>query len=316
MKYDDRGKTPRTVIVIGGGGLAGSRFVTLASKKINTIAPDQPEFDILLPEKELFKKLQTLKLDETTVLVNFAAITDVDGVEREKGDKRGVVWQTNAEAPVKLARVCKSFGIIYVQISTDYVFSGRTYPHRESEKPDPEKGWYAQSKAAAEEGISKVGGKNNIVRIQMPFSDNYVFKKDFPRLVVDALHSGEEFRGVIDQYITPVYVNDCVFALLKIITSRDYGIWHVATPTIVTPFQFAHMVVDSVGKHGLKIDPTLIKEVAFEDFRKSRRAPRSQHNAFDIPNGRFVEYFGEKILRPLDEMLDEWAGKLVPSLRV
>lgn len=298
--------------ITGSTGMVGKRFYEMIGEKTFVAGPTHAQFDLLMDENEL---AQQFKMQNINPVVNFAAITYVDGCEEEKGNKDGDVWQTNVEGAKKLARACKNLDIALIHISTDYVLSGKTYPHREVEKPDPVDSWYAQSKAAAEEELGKIGGKVHIVRIQLPFTDDLRFKKHLPWFVVDRLSKGQQFMGVSDQYVTPVYVDDCTEAIFQIARSKDYGVWHVATPTIVTPYEFSHMVVKSVGKYGLELDESLIKETTFEEFNKTRLAPRPKDNAFDIPDGRFVEHFGGKILRPLDQMLDDWARHYVKNLR-
>ena len=308
---------PKPILfVTGGTGLTGGRFVELLGKKTLLVAPSHDEFNLLWSYPEILNFFKEVK-DKYGVafVINFAAVTDVDGSEKEKEDKGGVVWRTNVEGATSLARMCKTLGLEFVHISTDYVFSGKRYPHKEDERSNPVDSWYAQSKVEAEEKIIDVGGKIHIVRIQMPFTHENLARKDFPRIAVERLMSGKNFAAVVDQYVTPVYVDDCAEAIFRIAHSQEYGVWHVSTPTIVTPNEFAHMIVQSVRKYGLDLDESLITETTFEEFSKNRTAVRPKDNAFDIPNGRFVAHFGKEILRPLAEMLDEWAGRFVPNLR-
>lgn len=302
------------LLATGGSGLCGRRFVSFGEELGMSIsAPSHKELDIA--GMAVGEIARIVKKFSPLVVVNFAAITDVDGCEAERGNKEGLVWLTNTEGPLKLAQVCRQLNVTLVHISTDYVLGGegRNTPHLEDEKVLPVAGWYSQTKAQAERELNKMGGRVHIVRIELPFTDELLPKKDFPRLVSERLAGNQEFFAIVDQQITPLYVDDCARAIAKIAGSSLFGIWHVATPTITTPYELANMVVDATAKHGLKLDRNLIGRTKFASFAKTRPAPRPQHNAFDIPNGRFVKNFGDGVLRTLDVMLDDWAKRFVPS---
>ena len=310
------GETRPTLLVLGASGLTGRAFVKVATREdVEVITPSHQEFDIA--KMSVSRMLSLLKWYRPSVVVNFAAKTNVDECEKEKGNKDGEVWQTNVSGPQRLAISCLAVDIPLVHISTDYVLAGlkENCPHKEEETIAPVAGFYCQTKAEAEQRVTAPGGKVHIVRIQLPFTDEPDMKLDFPRLVVQKLARGETFAGVTNQLITPGYVEDYARAFLNIAHSDAFGIWHIASPTVVTPFQFAHMVVDSAEKYDLSLDRSLIKETTFEEFSATRPAPRPQYNAFDIPNGRYVGSFGLDNLRSLPIMLDDWAGKFVPQFR-
>ncbi|MBI2405942.1 sugar nucleotide-binding protein [Candidatus Microgenomates bacterium] len=317
-EFDSRkeGEPRPTLFVLGASGLTGRSFANAARREdIEVIVPSHQEFDIA--EMRVSRMLSFLQRYRPSVVVNFAAKTNVDECEKERGNKEGKVWQTNVSGPQRLALSCLALDIPLVHISTDYVLAGlkENCPHKEDEPAAPVDGFYCQTKAEAEQRVTAPGGKVHIVRIQLPFTHEQDMKLDFPRLVVQRLSRGETFAVVTDQLITPGYAEDYAHAILRIADSEDYGIWHVASPTVVTPFEFAQMVVNSVEKYGLSFDHSLIKEITFDEFSATRPAPRPQYNAFDIPNGRYVGSFGLRDLRSLPIMLLDWAGKFVPQFR-
>ena len=64
------------------------------------------------------------------VLINLAAITDVDGCE----DKRELAERVNAYGAGIVADLCREHNIRFVHISTDYVFDGKkTLPYKEND---------------------------------------------------------------------------------------------------------------------------------------------------------------------------------------
>ncbi len=59
--------------------------------------------------------------NQPDVLLNLAAMTDVDGCE----DKTALAEKSNVEGPEVLAGLCRASRVKLIHISTDYVFDGR-----------------------------------------------------------------------------------------------------------------------------------------------------------------------------------------------
>ena len=111
------------VLVIGATGLVGSRFVELAKKdRLDIIAVDENTLDIT--DKSSVEKY--FNKNQFDSVVNFAAIANVDGAEKERNNKEGIVWKLNVEALKNLIEICSNTDSFLVQISTDFVFDGTT----------------------------------------------------------------------------------------------------------------------------------------------------------------------------------------------
>jgi len=162
----------KKVLVIGSSGLIGSRFVELAKDKLEIIPVDEKILDIT--DKSAIDKY--FASNQFDAVLDFAAITNVDGAEKEREDESGITWRLNTLGPKYLSEACKSSNKFFVQISTDFVFTGdNSNPGPYSEEAKPAEaidgiGWYGWTKNRAEKLISESGCRYAIVRIAYPFS--------------------------------------------------------------------------------------------------------------------------------------------------
>jgi dTDP-4-dehydrorhamnose reductase len=215
----------------------------------------------------------------------------------------------NALLPGQLAAVCGELNSYLVHVSTDYVFDGERddRPYTETDAPRP-LSCYAQTKHLGEQAVLASGASASVVRIEMPYSPRPHRKLDFARLCVSRLRSGTEVVGVIDQRITPVFLDDAVEALARVAEQRFEGILHVAAATWTTPYEFAQAVAAA-----LSLDSGLIARERFERFATFRPAPRPQHSWLDV--GKFEREVGAGVLRGVDEALADWAAQVLDRSR-
>src|SRR5260370_40686766 len=87
--------------------------------------------------------------------------------------------------------------------------------YRESDPTGPV-WWYAETKLEGEQGVPGSSAQACVARIEMPFSAQPHRKQDLARLCLARLGRGEPMVGVVDQRITPVFLDDAVRALRQI----------------------------------------------------------------------------------------------------
>lgn len=272
------------IIVTGATGLVGSRFVQLSAGdfSIITIGRSNVDFKVdLLSPREVKEFVQQ---SDARVVVNFAAFTNVDGAEKEKGDKEGEVFTLNALLPFWLAEVCRSSGKRLCHISTDYVFDGKKVnkPYTEKNTPSPVDSWYAITKMMGEEKVAAVmqGEGYSIVRISFPYSGLYYRKLDFARVIYEKLRKNEPYLGIINQKIKPTSVDDISQAIAFLLNKNADGIYHVAGNYLpedyITPYRFAVKLAELFN-----FSLSLIQPITFAELSEKRLAPRPQHTWLD-----------------------------------
>lgn len=281
-----------TVLVIGGGSYVGSYVIDLLKNDFQFDTPSSQELDIL--NQSAIDKY--LNQSDSSVVINFAAVADVDGAEKELGDKAGLTYRLNTLAVGDLAKVCKSSDKYLIHISTDYVFDGqKDSPYKEDDKPNPIN-WYGMTKYLGEQSFLESGCDGSIIRTEMPFTAKAAKKSDFARFFYNTLSSGKTITAPTDNHITPLYLDDLAPALKSLVGKKPNGIYHVATPTATTPYDIVIKIAEIGG-----FDKSLIQKVSFVDFNAKRIAKRPQNSWLNTT--KFRSEFGEYILHTIDDSL-------------
>ncbi len=253
----------KKVLVTGATGLVGSRFVEQASDKFEITPLDQTTLDIT-DQPAIEKYFQENKFD---AVVNFAAFTDVGGAEKETGQEDGMAWKLNVLAPRYLAEALNKSGTFLIQISTDFVFEGM----EDSKGPfdedaplpeSPEKlSWYGWTKLLGEKAVKEVSKNSAVVRIAYPFRSHFSGKADFARKILELYDAGNLYPLFTDQIITPIFIDDLVEPLSKIIETSQPGNYHVVSSDMVTYYDFGDYLLEKVK--GVKSAPQKASVIEF-----------------------------------------------------
>ena len=298
------------ILVTGSTGLVGSRFVQMSSDLfyITTLGRNNVDISIDLTSKE--EVFKTIRSSDADFLINFAAYTNVDEAEKEKGDTKGEVYTINSLLPSWLAKSCQDFGKKLYHISTDYVFDGKQQdrPYTEEDSPTPVDSWYSITKYFGEQNILSISGHETnfaIIRISYPFSGVYKRKLDIARAVLEKLKNNEQYFGISDQKIKPTSVDDIANALCLLLNKEASGIFHVAgnfsPKEYITPYEFAKRLAEI-----FELDSSLINPVTFLEFSKEREALRPQHTWLDTTK---IESLGFQITN-IDQALYRFKQQL------
>ncbi len=295
--------------VLGGSGLVLSRFIELYPKTVVS-APDISELDITDYEQVLGWSKQ---LPSGACVVLGAAYTDVDGAEKEKGDKSGVVYKVNVLGPQNISLACKQQGLFLIHISTSFVFTG-TNDNKGSYKEDHKlvldeqnMGWYGHTKLIGEQGVADSGVSSAILRISYPFRARYELKTDFARNMLSLYDQRKLYPMFNDQYLTPTFIDETLGVIKKIGEQKLQGIFHCASSNITTPYDFATLLLKKA--RGVT---DVAKPSSILDFRKQfpERAPRPQYGGLD---SRYTqEKLGIHFMR-WEESIDELVKHLTIS---
>jgi dTDP-4-dehydrorhamnose reductase len=117
--------------------------------------PDLIELDILRYES-IEAAMNRYK---PRVVVHAAAYTDVAGAEQEKK----ACWETNVVGTRNMVQALREKNVVFIYISTDYVFAGDRGNYSEEDAVGPVRNYYALSKLAAEE-VARVHRRHLILR--------------------------------------------------------------------------------------------------------------------------------------------------------
>ncbi len=301
--------TQKKIMLTGATGLVGSRFVDLFKNSFQIVTIGRKNTDITVNLMSSDEVTKTIEESDVDIVINFAAYTNVDEAEKEKGDKKGEVYTLNTLMPFWLAQACRVTNKKLFHISTDYVFNGEQNDHSytENDEPKPVNSWYAQTKYFGEQNILE-GSYNKvcIIRISYPFSGLYNRKLDIARAVIEKIKRDEEYFGISDQKIKPTSVDDIGKALLFLLEKNATGIYHVTgnfSPNeYITPYEFAQNIIKTLG-----LNINLVKPISFLELSKKRLAPRPQHTWLDT---RKIEDIGFNMTN-LEDSINRFKQQLV-----
>ena len=268
------------VLVLGAGGLLGSNVVRAATarqwKVAGTYHTTEPSLRAQLHELDVrdtdrFEEL--IERTEPEAVVNCAAMTDVDGCE--KNAERA--YAINGRAPGDLAAVCEEYGIAFAHVSTDYVFDGTARePYDESDRPNPIQ-VYGASKFAGEEAVVRGHKKALLVRLSFVYGIHCSTEAltGFPAWVQGRLQASEETPLFTDQRVTPSRAGQAAEAILELLEEGATGTYHVASRSCVTPYEFGNVI-----RERMDAPKTLLREGLQSDL--DRHADRPRYTCLDV----------------------------------
>lgn len=176
------------------------------------------------------------------VVINAAAWTNVDGAEADPQ----AAYAANTLAPKYLAEGCARCGAAMVQVSTNEVFAGQPGVfYREYDPTNGGGSTYARSKLAAERAATQMLNRLYIVRIAWLFGPG---GNNFPSKIVAAADRTGSLRVVDDECSNPTYAPDLAAALVELVNSKRYGIYHLVNDGWCSRYDLACAVLAASGR--------------------------------------------------------------------
>lgn len=225
------------VLVTGHRGILGCALMSeLPRHGYDVAGVDVAEVDVT----DAARVGAVMGAEKPAVVVNCAAFTNVDGCESE----RDVSFDVNGRGAGNVAAAAAEVGARVVQISTDYVFDGRSHvPYKEEDEPAPLSA-YGDSKLEGENEVATSGAEYVIVRTAWLFGaggPNFVSK------ILARAKEGEPLEVVDDQRGSPTYAGHLATALAKLLAVDYRGVVHVAGSGEASWFDVAGEVLRVTG---------------------------------------------------------------------
>lgn len=262
-------------LVFGGDGMLGRAVVAAARRRGHpALALAHHQADVTDRERLLY----WADAFRPQVVVNCAAYTNVDGCESERSKAMAV----NGEAVEHAAAAADRAGARLVQVSTDYVFDGRSRtPYGEDAQTRP-LSVYGESKLAGERRALDFP-RSLVVRSSWLFGGG---GPNFVRTIVSLIERGDRtLRVVDDQYGGPTYTPFLATAILDLATAGETGTFHFRNREPVTWYGFATEIA-RLWDSRVEVEP-----VTTEEFPRPARRP--VYSVLDV--GRFEETVGRSV---------------------
>jgi len=219
------------VLLIGGSGQLGSAILRRWTD-CEIVAPPHRELDIA--DSEALRA--AVERIEPDALVNAAAFHDVDTCEREPE----AAFAINAVAVGRAARLARERALIFVTISTDYVFDGAAdVAYAETDLPRP-LSIYGASKVAGEHLTQSAGGRAFVVRTCGVYGESRTTsRRPLIRRVLGWRAGDPPLRVVDDVFVSPTFSGHLADALRRLIATPAYGLYHAVNEGPVSWYEFA-----------------------------------------------------------------------------
>lgn len=208
----------------------------------------------------------TLAQVEPKAVINAAAYNLVDQAE----DEPAAAFAVNAIGPRNLAQYCERTGIPLVHVSSDFVFgldTSRATPYSESDAPGPQSA-YAVSKLAGEYFVRGQCRRSFVLRTCGLFGPTRApGRGNFVETMIRLATERGELRVVSDQRCTPTSTRDLATAILKLLETEAYGLYHATNFGSTTWHGFASEIVKVAG-----LDVP-VRPISSADFAAKARRP-------------------------------------------
>ena len=229
----------KIILITGANGQVGREFQQLQN--------NFPSYTFLFVTKAELSIIDEnavvafFKKNKIAVCINCAAYTAVDKAEQE----RELATATNAIAVGYLAKACKANNVLFIHISTDYVFDGTaTTPYQTNDKTNPVN-FYGSTKLAGEINAVKENEDSLLIRTAWVYSS---FGNNFVKTMMRLMNERVSIGVVNDQWGAPTYAADLAEAIMKIIATENpaAGIYHYTNAGNITWFDFAKEIAETI----------------------------------------------------------------------
>jgi len=241
--------------------------------------PDTPWFRTDIADRD--KTIMAITCSDPDVIIHCAALTDVDGCERDPDLARRI----NIDGTANVVDACAECDAMMVYFSTDYVFDGRTGPYEESDQPNPVS-VYGRTKWEGEKVVNEWTDRHLILRISVPFGRRRTGTgHNFVSWLAEELSQGREVRIVDDQFTTPAYMDELVETLWHFIQKGVTGTIHYGTADRMSRAEMAYELCDVLG-----VDRSLVSTLKTADLGFDAERP--------LESGFVTERLHELLGRP------------------
>lgn len=232
------------IAITGHKGQLGTSLERLLQPQHELLLIDIPVFDIT----DRNNVTQAIVNFNPDIVIHAAAYTNVDGCAREPD----TAYLINALGTQNTALACQRAGAIMIYISTNEVFDGRaSSPYLEFDATNPIN-VYGRSKLAGESYTKMLLQRFYIVRtawLYAPGGNNFV------RKIIRAADKRGRVAVVTDEISSPTYAPDLALAIVRLMATDAYGIYHFTNEGICSRFDFAAEILKQSGRGHIPVGP-------------------------------------------------------------
>lgn len=246
--------------VIGAKGQLGRDLVSRLGQQ--AIALDHSAIDITDAESVW----TVLDRERPDTVINCAAYNLVDQAEID----REAAMLTNRRGPGFLADYCREHDLKLLHVGTDYVFDGRNGRQPWTEEDEPLAiSTYAASKLAGEQLVRTHCPRHFVLRTCGLYGHHGSRGKgNFVETILRLGRERSELKVVSDQICTPTSTVNLACAIIDLLRTENYGLYHATNSGQCSWFEFA---TEIIRQNNL---PTRVIPISTSDYGARARRPR------------------------------------------
>jgi dTDP-4-dehydrorhamnose reductase len=225
------------IFVTGAAGNVGRRlFEVLNERRHEVTGIDIAELDIT----DFQATVRRISAVRPELVIHCAAMTNVDRCA-ERPDE---ALRINGMGTQNIAIACQRISAAMCYISTNEVFDGESsVPYLEYDMPRPINP-YGKSKWVGEQVVRDLVTCHFIVRTSWLFAHSGV---NFLQKIVGVAAAGRPLCVVTNEVACPTYAEDFVPALIQLVETGRYGIYHLVNEGRSSRYDFARYILDAYG---------------------------------------------------------------------
>lgn len=195
------------------------------------------------------------------LVIHCAAMTAVDYCARHPAE----ALEVNGYGTQTVALACQHYNASLCYISTNEVFDGRKARVCQEYDPTNPPNPYGFSKWVGEQMVRDLVRKHYIVRTSWIFAHG---GRNFVQIMLKLARDGKPIRVVTNEVSSPTYNNDLATAIVKLIATEHYGIYHLCNSGHASRYGFARFVLDQAGYTETAIEP-----ISLAEYPRASRPP-------------------------------------------
>ena len=251
-------------LILGASGSLGSRLLSSFENSYGTYYSSSPSSKLNLYRLDALdtKRLSALISDVCPdIVINCIALTNVDSCE----DNPEKSWMINCELPGEVAKICRSRGIKFVQISTDHYVNDKKTRISETDTVSSTN-QYSFTKLSAEKLVLSQNPNAMILRTNF-----FHFNLSNPQTFLDNLiincKNNIITQSFSDVWFSPVSTQTLVLYLKKLLEINFSGLINVSSNEIITKYEFHKQVLNCFDVSNNSHKPISINKVSLKALR-------------------------------------------------
>lgn len=266
----------KRILITGSNGLLGQKLVSLLKKNHQLLATstgsniinDKSNYSYSTLDITDKKSVELLFHSfKPEVVINSAAMTNVDGCEDEKEK----CFDINVKAVQTLCDLCEEFNSHLIHVSTDFIFDGQDGPYKEEDVANP-LSYYGTTKHESELVLRESKVNWTILRTIILYGTADNLKRN--NIVLwgrKALKDGQSLNIIDDQFRSPTLAEDLAQACKLAFEKNAFGIFNTSGKDIMSIFEMVERMAEFY-----KCDKSNINRISSDTLnQKAKRPPKT-----------------------------------------